>query len=67
MIRQNEYPIEGEVEAEINQTHLPPAISVQIILLNDFYPISNLERDLVWIFWGKVVQGIDVFRHLCLR
>ena len=56
-------PVDKTRPHDINHTYLPPAISVQLILLNNLYPISDLERDLVRVFGGEVVLSIDIFGH----
>ena len=45
-------------------THLPPAITIQVILLNDLYPVPNLEFNFVRNLWSKVVERVDIFWHL---
>ncbi|KAI0774697.1 hypothetical protein BD413DRAFT_302973 [Trametes elegans] len=46
------------------ETHLPPAVSIEVVLFDDFNPVPDLERYLVWVLRGEVVQPIDIFRHL---
>ena len=49
---------------EMNHAHLPPSISIQLVLLDNLYPISDLEGDLVRVLGMKIVERIYVFRHL---
>jgi len=46
--------------------HLPPAVAVKIILLDDLYPLSRVEGDLVVVFGEEVMQSIDILWHIAL-
>lgn len=56
---------EGQERRKI--LNLPPAVSVSIVLFDDLDPFAGLEGDFVVVFWEKVVEGVDVFRHLACR
>ena len=45
------------------RTHLPPAIVVKIIPLDDLYALTCTKGDFVFVFWDEVVASIDVFYH----
>lgn len=48
---------------EMNHAHLPPSISIQLVLLDNLYPISDLEGDLVRVLGGEIVLSVDVLGH----
>ena len=45
-------------------SHLPPAIAVDVIPFDDFDALSGLEVDFVGIFGNEVEQRVNVFRHI---
>jgi hypothetical protein len=46
------------------ETHLPPAILIKLIFLDNFYALASTEGDLVFVLRGKVMSGINIFDHL---
>lgn len=36
-----------------NATDLPPAVSITIIFLDNFYAVASMEGDLIVMLWGK--------------
>lgn len=49
--------------SEESNTHLPPAVIEDFVLLDDLYALAGTKRDFVFMLWGKVVASIDVFDH----
>ena len=45
------------------KTHLPPAIPVNLIFLNNFYALASTKGDLIFVLWDKVVSRINVLNH----
>jgi len=48
----------------LKRAHLPPAIAVDVILLQDLYTVSSLQVDFVGIFGNELEQRVDIFRHI---
>ena len=45
------------------RTHLPPAVLVDIVFLDDLYALSGTKGDLVFVLGDEVIAGINVFDH----
>ena len=49
--------------SEESDSHLPPAIIVKFILLDDLYALARTKGEFVLVLWGEVMASIDVFYH----
>ena len=58
---------QGGGRADRRGTHLPPAVAIDVILLNNLYAVSGIELNFVRIFWSEVEQRVNVFRHISHR
>jgi hypothetical protein len=45
------------------RTHLPPAITIDFVLLDDLYALARTKINFVFVLWEEVVPGINVFHH----
>jgi hypothetical protein len=50
-------------EQATERTHLPPAIAIKVVPLNDLDALASAERNLIFVLWDEVVSSIDVFYH----
>jgi hypothetical protein len=55
--------LRAKAKRKAKRTHLPPAIAVDVIPLDDFDAFARTKGDLVFVLRDKVVSSIDVFHH----